>query len=70
VIAAGGISYAIYAIHLPILLLFRKTSEFSGNGLTFTVRLFIYFAIILAMSYLLEKIIQPGINSLAKKHIL
>lgn len=55
----GGISYAIYVVHYPILSIFRRVSFFSGTVLSFGLRLGVFLMLCVIISYLLEKRFQP-----------
>ena len=55
----GKISYAMYVIHAPILFAFGYITFFSGNLLTYLVRLVLLFVIIFGVAYLLELKLQP-----------
>ncbi|RYE19624.1 MAG: hypothetical protein EOP45_12375 [Sphingobacteriaceae bacterium] len=57
--AVGGISYGIYIIHFPILASFKSVHEFSGSGLTFSVRFILVIGFSILAAYLLEKKWQP-----------
>jgi peptidoglycan/LPS O-acetylase OafA/YrhL len=63
-IKAGSISYAIYVIHTPILAFIGQSGYFTGNFLSFLVRCAILFIVVIAISYFLEKLIQPKIKKL------
>ncbi|WP_345164530.1 acyltransferase [Nibribacter koreensis] len=55
----GGISYGIYILHFPLLVLFSRIELFSGTVYSYIGR-FVFFVItILFISYLAEKKIQP-----------
>jgi len=60
---AGTISYALYVIHLPIMELIGKINFLRGTFLSFVIRLIVLFIIVIAISYLLEKVIQPRIKA-------
>ncbi|QKG58379.1 acyltransferase [Hymenobacter sp. BRD128] len=59
----GSISYGVYMVHYPIMLLLNRIKVFSGSQITFAVRVVILFALVLLLSYLLEKVIQPRIKN-------
>ncbi|WP_460584663.1 acyltransferase family protein [Hymenobacter arcticus] len=60
----GTISYGLYIIHFPIIVIFSYVVLFSGNPLTFGIRLIAYLIICTGAAYLLEKIFQPWIRRL------
>lgn len=62
----GKISYAMYVIHAPILFAFGYITFFSGNLLTYIVRLVLFFVIIFGVAYLLELKLQPVIKKVFK----
>ncbi len=67
----GGISYGIYIIHGPLIVLFSRITFFSGSGISFMVRLILYFSFTILSAYFLEKIFQTWvISSLSQKKIL
>jgi peptidoglycan/LPS O-acetylase OafA/YrhL len=59
----GAISYGIYVIHFPLLMLFQEISFFSGSGITFFIRAFLYTCIVLVIGWLLEHKVQIWIKS-------
>ncbi|WP_139920974.1 acyltransferase family protein [Hymenobacter sp. DG01] len=58
----GLISYGLYVIHFPILVLFHQVVAFSGSALTFSIRAVVYLVLALAAAYALDKIFQPWIK--------
>jgi peptidoglycan/LPS O-acetylase OafA/YrhL len=50
----GNISYGIYIIHMPILILFSQIFAFTGSPLTFSVRLIVYLALTILTARFLE----------------
>jgi peptidoglycan/LPS O-acetylase OafA/YrhL len=57
--STGALSYGLYMIHFPILIVFYRIGWFSGTALTFSVRLVCYIILCAIASYLLEKKYQP-----------
>ncbi len=62
VIFSGGISYAVYVIHFPLLLLFRSIDVFSGTWITVLLRLVVFLFLLIAASVFLEKYMQPAVK--------
>jgi len=58
----GGISYAVYIIHFPILILFNHISFFSGTPSSLTVRFISFIVVTISISYYLEKKVQIWIK--------
>lgn len=58
-IKLGSISYGIYVIHFPILILLSRITIFSGSQITFVIRTVFYLILVWLASYLLEIKIQP-----------
>lgn len=58
----GGISYGIFIIHFPLLVLFKKIDFFSGSIMTFCIRAIVFASITILISYILEKKFQPWIR--------
>lgn len=58
-IPLGAISYGIYVIHFPILVLFGRVSFFSGSTLTLVVRTLLFLLTVWGAAYLLDKKFQP-----------
>lgn len=67
-IKLGAISYGLYIIHFPILVLFGKLGYFSGSLLTYSIRLIAYLGVSLYAGYLLELKIQPRIAAALRKN--
>ncbi len=61
----GSISYAVYAMHFPILSYFHSITFFSGSIFTFNIRMIIFFIILIGVCVFLEKYMQPK----AKKYL-
>lgn len=61
-IKLGALSYGLYVIHFPILLLFRSIDVFSGTWFTFTVRCALFIVLSIFSAYLLEKRLQPVVK--------
>lgn len=62
----GKISYAMYVIHAPLLFAFAYIAFFSGNLLTYLVRLVLFFGITFGLAYFLELKLQPIIKKVFK----
>jgi peptidoglycan/LPS O-acetylase OafA/YrhL len=62
----GGISYAIYILHFPLMFLMGRVNFFYGSPFTFIVRLIVYLSILIGLSFVLEKKFQPVIKKLFK----
>ncbi len=60
----GSISYGIYIIHFPILVLFSKILFFSSTGVYFIIRLIIFIVLVIGISYILEKRFQTWVKKL------
>jgi len=58
----GSISYGIYIIHFPILIIFKQINFFSGSILSFIVRVVLFISLTFFISYLLEKKFQPWVK--------
>ncbi|WP_210515879.1 acyltransferase family protein [Hymenobacter terricola] len=58
-IPLGSISYGIYIIHFPLIMLFQHVEIFSGSSLTFLLRCSLYLGIVLAAGWFLERKFQP-----------
>jgi len=58
----GSISYALYALHFPLLIAFQKYPSFSGSETTFYLRLLLFAGILAAVAYFLERVLQPRIK--------
>ena len=62
----GGISYALYALHFPILYLIGTYKNNSGSLGSFVIRLALLLIIVFSISWVLEKKLQPRIKILFK----
>lgn len=63
-IKLGSISYGVYIIHIPILVIFNKVEFFSGSAFTYWVRFALAISVAIIVSYWLEKKFQPRVRSL------
>ncbi len=55
----GGISYGIYIIHYPLLIIFGKSIFITENLWIYLVKVFLYLTVVVISGYLLEKVYQP-----------
>lgn len=55
----GQISYAFYVIHLPVMELLYRYFPWQGTVWSYTLRLVIWFGVSIALSILLERVLQP-----------
>jgi peptidoglycan/LPS O-acetylase OafA/YrhL len=62
-ISLGALSYAVYLVHFPLIVLFSRIHTFSGTATTFTVRIILLFGLTIGISYWLEKVMQPRIKA-------
>ncbi|WP_375379479.1 acyltransferase family protein [Hymenobacter volaticus] len=60
----GGISYALYVLHIPILLAFNKTTLMSGTLATYIFRVLLYLLSVFVIAYIIEKKFQPWIRNI------
>ena len=58
----GGVSYALYIVHYPLLFVVQKIPFFSGTLATFLVRTAVWLALTLTISWLLEQRLQPWLR--------
>jgi peptidoglycan/LPS O-acetylase OafA/YrhL len=58
----GGISYAIYILHFPLIFAMGRIDFFYQNQLTYVVRFIVFMSVLIGLSYLLEKKLQPLIK--------
>jgi len=58
----GAISYGLYMLHFPILIVFSRIVLFSGTPFTFAIRLLCYILVCITLAYWLEKFFQPWIR--------
>jgi peptidoglycan/LPS O-acetylase OafA/YrhL len=66
----GSVSYGLYVIHFPIMVIFGKVGMFSGSTITFIIRLFAFIATCLVAAYILEKKIQPWVGGKLRNILL
>jgi len=59
----GSLSYGIYLVHFPLLLLFNRITFFSGTWQTFAVRFGLLMLLTVGIGYWLEKVMQPWVKS-------
>ena len=59
----GSLSYGIYLVHFPLLLLFSRITIFSGTWLTFAVRFVLLMLLTVGLGYWLEKVVQPRVKA-------
>jgi peptidoglycan/LPS O-acetylase OafA/YrhL len=55
----GSISYGIYIIHYPILILFGQSIFITDNLGFYIIKVFLYITVVLIVAYQLEKVYQP-----------
>lgn len=55
----GLISYGLYVTHYPFFFLFHRLPVFRGTAPFFLARLVLYFALVLAIAWVLERRLQP-----------
>ncbi len=55
----GGVSYGIYIIHYPILMLFGQSIFITENFWLYLVKVFLYLTVVITSAYILEKLYQP-----------
>ncbi len=60
----GGISYAMYIIHAPIIFALGKINFFDNHILSYITRFVLLIVLVLGLSYVLEKIFQPYMKKL------
>jgi hypothetical protein len=61
-IRVGSISYGLYIVHFPILMLMSRLHFFSGSALTFWVRFFVLLFLAFIAAFWLEKRFQPWVK--------
>ncbi len=71
----GSLSYSIYIIHFPLLVLFSRINFFSGLPLFYFLRLILFLTLTFMIAFILEKKFQPWIKrklitSSASRHVL
>jgi peptidoglycan/LPS O-acetylase OafA/YrhL len=64
----GGISYGIYIIHYPLLILFGQSIFITDNLWLYLGKIFLYLTVVLISAYLLEKVYQPFFKRLLPAH--
>jgi len=64
----GSLSYSIYLIHFPVILLLSKIHHISGTWQSFVIRFIALLVFTIGFSYILEKIIQPRFKNYFFKH--
>jgi peptidoglycan/LPS O-acetylase OafA/YrhL len=62
-IKLGALSYGLYVIHYPILMLFRRVDYFSGTWATFATRFLLFMTLSIISAYILEKKLQRQIRN-------
>ena len=60
--AVGKISYAIYLLHVPVGMLIKKTVFIQNQTVEVIVKYALWFTLTFALSYLLERVMQPAIK--------
>ena len=58
----GKISYAIYLLHVPVGMLIHKTVFIQDRTTEIIVKYILWFSLTFALSYLLERVMQPAIK--------
>lgn len=58
----GVISYAFYVLHMPMMVLIQRIPFWQGTIGSYSLRLVLWFLIVLTMSILLERSMQPAIK--------
>nr|WP_294948589.1 acyltransferase [uncultured Mucilaginibacter sp.] len=58
----GGVSYAVYILHFPLIFAMGIVDSFNTSAFTFAVRLMVFMPVLLGLCYLLEKKMQPAIR--------
>jgi peptidoglycan/LPS O-acetylase OafA/YrhL len=66
----GSISYGIYVLHMPIMHLVSNYFPWSGSPWSFTLRLVVWGALTIGLSYWLELTIQPILKRWFQKSVL
>ncbi len=66
----GSLSYGLYVIHFPVMVIFGKVAFFSGSSVTFIIRLLMFITACLAAAYVLEKRIQPKVGGKLRQWML
>jgi peptidoglycan/LPS O-acetylase OafA/YrhL len=60
--ATGKISYSIYLLHVPVAMLIKKFVFISDLKTEVIVKYILWITITFALSYLLERVMQPAIK--------
>jgi peptidoglycan/LPS O-acetylase OafA/YrhL len=58
----GGISYAMYIIHMPFIYLAGRIPFLNGQLPVYLLKVIVFFTMVISLSYLLEKKMQPWIK--------
>ena len=60
----GSISYAMYIVHCPLIFAMGRVNFLNNNLSTFVLRFIIFMCVLIGLSYLLERALQPAIKKL------
>ena len=58
----GSISYGVYALHFPLMIVFQHIPILSGSAALFSLRFGLFFILLFAGCFVLERLIQPNIK--------